>query len=77
MYEYKKHNSGKSCKALAIGLIIGACIGAYVQTHAQQLLELYYPITPDYICKNGKTYEQVSEGHSVYIKIDKQCIQSQ
>jgi len=67
---------GYGARWCAVGIFLGAIIGLGVQALIIDFLETWYPIPPDVICKNNITFEAITYGDSVYLKTNKECIET-
>ena len=64
------------CRWLAVGILIGSLIGIGLQNTIEDFLDLWYPTPKEVVCQKGKLFEQISYGGSVYLKTQKECIET-
>jgi len=66
--------SGVSYGDLWLGIIIGVMIGWGITYLYEEIEPLINPLTPEFICQKGKTYQATVYGGNVYTKVDTECI---
>lgn len=59
---------------LMVGVILGVMIGWGITYLYEEIEPLINPLTPEFICQKGKTYQATSYGGNVYTNVDTECI---
>lgn len=69
-------NSSYGCRWFAVGIFIGALIGLCIEDKLEDFLNHWWPLPSEVVCQKGKLFEQITVGGSVYLKTDKECIET-